>query len=567
MYIEKVPNRNSPPAILLRESWREGKKTCKRTLANLSHWPKGKIETLRRLLRDEKLVPMGEAFVIKRSLPHGHVRAVLGGLRKLGLDRVIGSKRSRERDLVVALVVERLLHPGSKLATTRTWKASTLAEDLAVGDADVEEVYSALEWLLARQKRIEAKLAARHLCEGGVALYDLSSSSYYGRMCPLARRGKNRDGKKGVACIAYGLLTDRHGRPVSIDVYPGNTGDPSTVVGQVEKLKDRFKLLRVVLVGDRGMLTETQIGNLRKHPGVGWISALRSSRIRALVEGGVLQMSLFDEKNLAEISSPDYPDERLVACFNPLLAEERRRKRDDLLQATEDCLSTIAAEVRRRTKTPLLKDEIGVKVGKVINRYKVGKHFKLTIEDSHLSWERREEAIARESALDGIYVIRTSEPEGRLAAEDAVRGYKRLTLVESAFRSLKSLDLRVRPIWLRREDHVRAHFLLCMLAYYVEWHMRQTLAPLLFHDEELEEARDHRDPVAPAKPSASAKDKKLSRQTSDGLPLNSFSSLLTDLSTLCRNNCQMKSDGDGTTFDLLTEPTPLQTRALELLEV
>ena len=567
MYIERVPNRNSPPAILLRESWREGKKTCKRTLANLSHWPKGKIETLRRLLRDEKLVPMGEAFVIKRSLPHGHVRAVLGGLRKLGLDRVIGSKRSRERDLVVALVVERLLHPGSKLATTRTWKASTLAEDLAVGDADVEEVYSALEWLLARQKRIEAKLAARHLCEGGVALYDLSSSSYYGRMCPLARRGKNRDGKKGVACIAYGLLTDRHGRPVSIDVYPGNTGDPSTVVGQVEKLKDRFKLLRVVLVGDRGMLTETQIGNLRKHPGVGWISALRSSRIRALVEGGVLQMSLFDEKNLAEISSPDYPDERLVACFNPLLAEERRRKRDDLLQATEDCLSTIAAEVRRRTKTPLLKDEIGVKVGKVINRYKVGKHFKLTIEDSHLSWERREEAIARESALDGIYVIRTSEPEGRLAAEDAVRGYKRLTLVESAFRSLKSLDLRVRPIWLRREDHVRAHFLLCMLAYYVEWHMRQTLAPLLFHDEELEEARDHRDPVAPAKPSASAKDKKLSRQTSDGLPLNSFSSLLTDLSTLCRNNCQMKSDGDGTTFDLLTEPTPLQTRALELLEV
>ena len=300
MYIEKVPNRNSPPAILLRESWREGKKTCKRTLANLSHWPKGKIETLRRLLRDEKLVPMGEAFVIKRSLPHGHVRAVLGGLRKLGLDRVIGSKRSRERDLVVALVVERLLHPGSKLATTRTWKASTLAEDLAVGDADVEEVYSALEWLLARQKRIEAKLAARHLCEGGVALYDLSSSSYYGRMCPLARRGKNRDGKKGVTCIAYGLLTDRHGRPVSIDVYPGNTGDPSTVVGQVEKLKDRFKLLRVVLVGDRGMLTETQIGNLRKHPGVGWISALRSSRIRALVEGGVLQMSLFDEKNLAK---------------------------------------------------------------------------------------------------------------------------------------------------------------------------------------------------------------------------------------------------------------------------
>jgi hypothetical protein len=565
MYIEKVPNRNSPPAILLRESWREGKKTRKRTIANLSDWPDDKIEAFRRLLRGEKLVPIDEAVAIKRSLPHGHVAAVLGTIRKLGLDRVIAAKRSRERDLVVALVAERILHPGSKLASTRTWKSSTLADELGVADADVDEVYSALDWLLRRQKRIEVKLASQLLSEGGVALYDLSSSSYYGRKCSLARLGKNRDGKKGVACIAYGLLTDRGGRPVSIDVYPGNTGDPATVVDQVGKLKDRFKLSRVVLVGDRGMLTETQIENLRKYPGVGWISALRSSQIRALVDSGALQMSLFDEKNLAEISSPDHPDERLVACYNPLLADERRRTREDLLQATEESLIRIAAEVRRRTRTPLLKDEIGVKVGKVINRYKVGKHFKLTIEDDHLSWQRREDAIARESALDGIYVIRTSEPEERLPADDAVRGYKRLTLVEKAFLCLKSIDLRARPIWLRREDHVRAHLFLCMLAYYVEWHMRQALAPLLFHDEELEEARDHRDPVAPATPSASAKRKKLTRQTDDGLPLNSFSNLLTELSTLCRNDCQMKTDHDSPTFAMLTEPTPLQKRAFDLL--
>jgi hypothetical protein len=567
MYIETVPNRNSPPAVLLRESWREGKTTRKRTLANLSDWPKEKIEAFRRLLHGDTLVPVDEAFAIKRSWPHGHVAAVLGTIRKLGLHRVIASKRSRERDLVVALVAERILHPGSKLASTRTWGSSTLAKDLGVAGADVDEVYSALDWLLRRQTRIEAKLASRLLSEGGVALYDLSSSSYYGRKCPLARLGNNRDGKKGVACIAYGLLTDQDGCPVSIEVYPGNTGDPVTVVDQVDKLKGRFKLSRVVLVGDRGMLTETQIENLRKYPGVGWISALRSCQIKALVDGGALQMSLFDEKNLAEISSADYPDERLVACYNPLLADERRRTREDLLQATEDSLIRIAAEVRRRTKTPLLKDEIGVKVGKVINRYKVGKHFRLTIEDNHLSWQRREAAIARESALDGIYVIRTSEPEERFSAEDTVRGYKRLTLVEKAFLCLKSIDLRARPIWLRLEDHVRAHFFLCMLAYFVEWHMRRALAPLLFHDEELEQARDDRDPVAPAKPSESAKKKKLTRQTDDGLPLNSFSDLLKELATLCRNDCQMKSDDDGPTFAMLTEPTPLQQRAFDLLGV
>jgi len=420
---------------------------------------------------------------------------------------------------------------------------------MEIEDAEVDEVYASLVWLLKRQRRIENKLAGRRLAEGALALYDLSSSSYYGRKCALARRGKNRDGKKGVPCIAYGLLTDSEGRPVSIDVYPGNTGDLSTVTDQVHKLRRRFKIERVVLVGDRGMLTDIQIDKLRLHPGLGWISALRSNHLSTLVEGGSLQMSLFDETNLAEISSPDFPDERLVACFNPLLAAERSRKREELLQATEQALGRIAREAARRTKTPLTSQEIGVKVGKVANRYKMAKHIKLDIQDGSLSWERKEVSIRREAALDGIYVIRTSEPEEGLGAEDTVRDYKRLTMVERAFRCLKGMDLRVRPIWLRLEDHVRAHLFLCMLAFYVELHMRKAWAPLLFHDGELEEDRNHRDPVAPAKPSESAKKKKLTRATEDGsFPLHSFSTLLTDLATLSRNTCAMKNDPSGATL-------------------
>jgi len=416
--------------------------------------------------------------------------------------------------------------------------------------------------------RIENKLAGRRLADVALALYDRSSSSYYGRKCAFARRGKNRDGKKGVPCIAYGLLTDSEGRPVSVDVYPGNTGDPSTVTDQVHKLRRRFKIKRVVLVGDRGMLTDTQIDKLRLHPGLGWISALRSNHLHTLVEGGSLQMSLFDETNLAEISSPDFPDERLVACFNPLLAAERRRKRDDLLLATEQALGRIAREAARRTRTPLTSQEIGVKVGKVVNRFKMAKHIKLDIQNGSLSWKRKEASIRREAALDGIYVVRTSEPEEELGAEDTVRDYKRLTLVERAFRCLKGMDLRVRPIWLRLEDHVRAHIFLCMLAFYVELHMRKAWAPLLFHDEELEEDRRHRDPVAPAEPSESAKRKKLTRATEDGgFPLHSFSTLLTDLATLSRNTCAMKNDASGATFTQLTEATPLQQQALDLLEM
>ena len=565
MYIDEVPNRNSPPCILLRESQREGNKVHKRTLANITHWPPEQVESLRRILRGEILVPLSDLFSIECSHPHGHVKAVLGTIRKLGLDQLIASKSSRQRNLVIALIVERILHPDSKLATTRTWTTTTLAEELGLEDADVDEVYEALDWIFKRQKRIEKKLAARHLTDDGLALYDISSSSYEGRTCTLACFGKNRDGKKDLRCITYGLLTDADGRPVSIDVYPGNTGDPSTVPDQAEKLLKQFNLTRVVFVGDRGMLTEAQIRQLKHHPEVGWISALRSSGIRGLMESGTIQMSLFDKQNLAEITSPSYPGERLIACYNPLLAGERRRKRKALLDATEVELQKIQNQVNRRTKTPLEKDEIGVKVGRVINKYKMAKHFELTIEDNLLEWQRREETIEKETALDGIYVIRTSEKKERLPADDVVRDYKRLTLVEKAFRCLKGVDLKLRPVFLRMEDHVRAHFFICMLAYYVEWHMRRALAPLLFEDEEVEEDRKRRDPVAPTQPSESVKLKKTTRQTEDGLPLHSFSTLLEELGTLCKNTCRMKTGPSTEPFFQLTEASLLQRRVFELL--
>jgi transposase len=462
------------------------------------------------------------------------------------------------------MIAERLIHPASKLAATRLWQTTTLAEELSVADADEDELYAAMDWLLARQERIEKKLAARHLTEGGTVLYDVSSSYYEGRTCPLARFGHNRDGKKDRPIIVYGLLADDEGRPVAVDVYPGNTGDPTTVPDQVDKLKQRFGLDRVVLVGDRGMLTQTQIDTLKKHPNLGWISALRSGSIRNLVEGGALQLSLFDEKHLAEFSSPDYPGERLVACFNPLLAEERKRKREDLLAATEKELEKIAAQAARK-KSLLAKAEIGVKVGKVVNRFKVAKHFRLTIEDGAFSYSRKTESIAREAALDGIYVIRTSEPKERITAEDTVRTYKGLSQVERAFRCLKGVNLRVRPIFHRVPDRVRAHIFLCMLAYYVEWHMRQAWAPLLFKDEELEQDRWTRDPVAPAESSPSVKRKKSTKKTPDGLPVHSFDSLLAALGTQCKNRCRIESQPGFPVFDQLTELTPLQRRAFELL--
>ncbi len=565
MYIESIPNRNSPPAVLLREAWREGKKIRKRTIANLSQWPSEKVEALRRLLKDEPMMAVKEAFVIEQSIPHGHVEAVLGTIKKLKLDDLIASRRNRERDLVVAMIAERLLHPCSKLATTRLWHMTTLAEELGVTDANEDDLYEAMDWLLARQDRIEKKLAARHLSEGGLVFYDVTSSYYEGRCCPLARYGHGRDGKKGRPIIVYGLMTDGEGRPVAVEAYPGDTGDPSTVAEQAQKLREQFGLERLVLVGDRGMLTQTQIDKLEAYPGLGWISALRSHAIRDLVKGGFLQMSLFDHKDLAEIRSPDFPSERLVACYNPLLAEQRQRKRDELLEATEKELKRIAKEVFRRTQTPLKKEEIGKKVGKVIDRYKVGKHFTVTIGEGSFSYERNEVKIEQEAALDGIYVIRTSEPAERLTAEDTVRSYKNLTQVERAFRSLKGIDLLIRPIWHHTENHVRSHLFICMLAYYVEWHMRKALAPLLFDDEELDENRKSRDPVKPAKPSVSAKKKKGQKLTSEGFVVQSFDTLLEELGTRCWNRCRIQSDSKEPPFYQLTEMSPLQKRVFQLL--
>lgn len=565
MYIEIVPNRNSPPAILLREGWREGKKTRKRTLANLSDWPAHKIETLRRLLRDEQLVSPQDLFETQKTMPHGHVEAVLGIIRKLGLDSLTCSKRCRERDLVVAMIAERLIHPCSKLATTRHWHTTTLAEQLSVQDADENDLYAAMDWLLERKGRIEKKLAERHLTDGATVLYDVTSSYYEGHSCPWAEFGHDRDGQKGLPIIVYGVMTDDQGRPVSVEVYRGNTGDPTTVADQVEKLRQKFELFRVVLVGDRGMLTQTQIGELKKHPGLGWITALRSVAIRKLVDVGALQLSLFDEKNLAEIQSPDYPEERLMVCFNPILAGERRRKREDLLQATEKELTKLARAVARHSRTPLKQAEIGVKVGKILGRYKVGKHFTLMIRDGGFEWARREEAIKKETELDGIYVIRTSEPVQRLSTEDTVRKYKSLSQVERMFRCLKALDLLIRPIRHRSEERVPAHIFLCLLAYYVEWHMRQAWAPILFEDEELEKERKRRDPVLPAKPSESVKAKKRTHTTPDGLPVQDFDSLMAELATRGKVTYKLKSKEIDLRIDQQPELTPLQRRAYELL--
>lgn len=567
MYVETVPNRNSRPAILLREGWREGGKIKKRTLANLTSWPAQKIEALRRVLKNEALVSPNEDFDIVRSLPHGHVEAVLGVIKKIGLDRIIASKRCRERDLVLAMIAERLIHPASKLATTRLWHTTTLAEELGVADADEDDLYEAMDWLLARQKRIEKKLASRHLAEGAHVLYDVSSSYYEGRTCPLARFGHSRDRKKGKPIIVYGAMTDAEGRPIAIEVYPGNTGDPTTVPDQVEKLIKRFGLERVVLVGDRGMITATQIDKLKQYPGIGWITALRSGAIRKLAEGGHFQMSLFDERNLAEISSPEYPGERLIVCRNPFLADERRRKRDALLEATEKNLQKIAGQVARRTKTPLRAAEIGLKVGKIINRHKMGKHFELVIGDNEFSFTRKEESIKREAALDGIYVIRTTEPKENISAEDTVRAYKNLSQVEWMFLCMKSIDILVRPIRHRDENRVRAHIFLCMLTYYVQWHMRKALAPLLFDDEELDENRKKRDPVAPAKASLSAKRKKARRRNKDGLPIHSFDTLLAELGTRCKNACRYNHGYPDLTVVRYTKPTPVQEQAFDLLDM
>ena len=554
--------------VLLRTSYREDGKVKHRTLANLSHLSEEIVDLIDRSLKGESFASTQDVVQTLDTVPHGHVEVVLGVIRKLGLDSMIAAAPSRRRDLVLALIAERLLFPCSKLAATRHWHSTTLAEELNVADAKEDELYEAMDWLLKRQTAIENKLAQRHLPDKGMVLYDVSSSFYYGRSCPLAKFGYSRDGKKGQPIIVYGLLTDSAGRPVAVDVYPGNTADPKTVPDQVHKLRERFGLERVVLVGDRGMLTDTQIDALREVPGMGWISALRSTAIRKLIADGPLEVSQFESVNLAEISSPDFPGERLIACYNPSLAERRKHKREALLAQTEEALQRLQKSVARQRHTPMPREDIGMKAGRVLNQWKMAKHFRLTIGDGQLTWSRRTDAIEAEQMLDGIYVIRTSEKKRQMSAGDAVRNYKRLTLVERAFRTWKGMDLMVRPIYHHMESRVRSHIFLCHLAYYVAWEMRRAWAPLLFADEEVDGDRPTRDPVDPAKPSESAQKKRQSKRTTDGQPAHSFRTLLAELGRRCRVTYQVGTDGESKAkFQQVPKPTPLQAEAIQLLEL
>jgi len=575
MFVETIKNRSSPPCILLRESYRDEGKVRHRTLANLSSWPDELLFGLRELLKNHRagnpLTPATDGFRIERSIPHGHVQAVVGTIERLKLDHIIGSKRCPERDRVIAMIASRILNPGSKLATTRALnsatRSSTLAETCGIDD-DVHEndLYAAMDWLLKRQARIEKSLAARHLQDGSLVLYDLTSSYFEGTTCPLAKLGYSRDGKKGKLQIVFGLLCDSRGCPLAVEVFDGNTADPSTVGKQIEKIRDRFGLKRVVMVGDRGMLTQARIDEeLRPVEGLDWISALRSSQISSLVQCGTIQMELFDQKNLAEISSPDYPDERLVVCRNPALAARRAHKREALLTATEAELEKIRLAVSR-TKRPLHgADKIGLRVGRKIDARKMAKHFQIEITDDSFTWQRDEENIRHEAATDGLYVVRTSLPTGTLSADDIVERYKDLSAVENAFRSIKTVDLKVRPINHYNADRVRCHIFLCMLAYYVEWHMRQALKPFLFDEDDPEAARQARtDVVSPKEPSPSARAKAVSKKTPDGLPVHSFQTLLGDLATITRNTIVPDLPGaPGWQQD--TEPTALQTKILDLL--
>jgi transposase len=555
---------------LLRRTYRQGGKVKHQTLGNLSHLPEHLIELIRRALRGEAVILADEAFEIERSLPHGHVAAVLGTVRQLGLDRLVASKRSRERDLVVAMLVARLIDPRSKLATARgiDGGTSTLADVLELGTVDEDELYDALDWLLARQGKIEAALAQRHLTDGTLVLCDVSSTYFEGRTCPLARFGKSRDGKRDKLQIVFALLVDPAGRPVAVEVFEGNTGDPTTLAPQLEKLQERFGLQHLVVVGDRGLVTEARIREeLRPRGTLGWITALRAPAIRKLVDTGSIQLSLFDERDLAEIHDPDFPGERLIVCKNPLLAEERTRKREDLLAATERELEKVAVASRRQRQPLRGKEVIGLRVGRVLGRFKMGKHYRLTIEEERFAYERDEVKIAEEAALDGIYVLRTSVPAETLAAEQTVAAYKNLSKVERAFRSLKTVDLKIRPIYHHLADRVRAHVFLCLLAYYVEWHLRERLAPLLFDEEDPAAAASRRSSVvAPAQRSERTLRKVRSRKTEDGFAVHSFQDLLRNLSTLCQNRVVPKLPG-APAFTRYTIPTPLQQRGLDLLGV
>lgn len=651
MHIEIVPNRGSKPAVLLRESYREGKKVRKRTVGNISKLPMDQVAAIRRILKGKQLVPNDEAFEIVEdgSPAHGHVEAVLTAMRRLGCAGLVNSRASRARDLVMAMVAARILEPQSKLATTRWWSRTTLPETLGLGNADEDELYDAMDWLLERQDHIEKKLADRHLGSDALALYDLTSSYFEGVTCPLAARGHNRDQKKGKLQVNYGLLTNERGIPVAVSVFKGNSGDPKTLLPQVDKLQEEFDIKRFVLVGDRGMITQKQVDALRGIDGVDWISALRPGAIDKLIKAGSIQMGLFDERNLFELDHPDFPDERLVPCRNLELARKRAAKRTALLQATvqeldkvhrmvhggrlqgkeaigatvgkvleqykigkhykvaisddgfryevdEKALAAKVAarsngdakltnrqlarcqrhiesiakkldQVRQRIEQGRLrgKDAIGVRVGRVLNKYKVAKHFELDIKDDAFNYKINQTKVDAEAALDGIYVVRTSLSKATMDADQAVRSYKLLSNVEHAFRCMKSVDLMVRPIHHRLEDRVRAHILLCMLAYYVQWHMTEAWRPLLFADED-QEAKHSRDPVEPAQRSEAALHKVNTKRLDDGSVVHSFRTLLDHLASIVRNTCRCPGLGpDASTFTMTTTPNAKQQKALDLL--
>jgi DDE family transposase len=580
MFIETVPNRNSPPAVLLRESYRDEQgRAQKRTLANLSKLPGDVIDALKALLKGATVLGTGpEELEVERSLPHGHVAAVLGTIRKIALDRLILSTAKdaasrRHCDLVIAMLVDRLIAPRSKLGFVRAVDEETAASSagavLRLGEVKEHEAYAALDWLLAGQKRIENGLARRHLEDGVLMLYDVSSSYFEGRCCPLARYGHSRDHRGDRPQIVYGLLCTRAGLPVAVEVFDGNTADPSTLSSQVEKVKDRFGIGRVVLVGDRGMITSARIRDDLRPAGLDWISCLRAPAIQALAaDDGPLQMSLFDDRDLAEISAPDmFPGERLIVCRNRQLAAERARKRDELLAATERELVRIGARVRRKGSPLRGAAQIGLAVGAVLNSKKMAKHFDVEIGDSSLTWRRRIAHIEEEARLDGIYVIRTSVPAEHLDAAETVQAYKDLSRVERAFRSLKSVDLDIRPIRHWTAPRVRAHVFLCMLAYHVEWHLRQALAPLLFHDTDLAAARAERSsPVAATEPSEAVKSKKATKRSVDGQRVMSFADLMVHLGTLVRNTMRVPARPKHR-FALYSRPTALQEAAFRLLDL
>jgi len=564
MYIATVPNRNSPPAILLREGYRENGKVKNRTIANLSKWPPEKIEALRVVLKGRQVVPVDELYETVSSRAHGHVKAVLTAMEKLGIKKLLASRPSRERDIIYAVIAWRIIKPASKLAMQREWDDSTLPELVGLDDSVTEDdIYEAMDWLLAGQDRIEKKLAKRHLTDGGLMLYDLTSSYFEGTTCPLAALGYNRDKKKGKLQVNYGLMANGRGCPVGVSVFPGNVGDPKTLIPAAEKARKDFGVSDIVLVGDRGMMSQKQIDKLKEVGGIDWITALRTGAIRSLVKDGSVQLGLFDERNLFSFEHADYPGEQLVACRNPELAKLRAHKRDSLIDATAVELDKVRGMVERGKLKGA--DAIGVRTGKVVNKYKVAKHFELHIEDDSFTYSVNKKSVSEEAALDGIYIVRTSLPKKRMSPEDAVRNYKSLSNVERIFRSMKTVDLLVRPIHHRTEERVRAHIFLCMLSYYVQWHMMQAWRPLTFADED-QDAKKTRDPVAPAKRSEKAIAKAALKTTENDDPVYSFRSLLEHLGSIVRNRCTRDSKLNMPPLIIDSTPTEYQQKAFDLLK-